>query len=421
MIRIYPSVLNGTIDAPASKAYAQRLLFASSLPPTGTVVENVPDCRDIDTCIDVLKKIGCRIERRQPSDPAFGGHASYLVEPFPKTHPMPSAKVDFRDSATTARFALAIAAAFGMNVEARALGSLSKRQMVPLTSRMAVRGMKFTNFSLPTEMTGLLEAGDYEFRGDEGSQFISSLMFALPLLASESRIRLSSPLVDPSFVEITREILDAYGIEIREDGQGFVVPGKQIYRSPGRIASENDWSIASAWVSSAPLGARRGSRVEVDRLPQDSPQLYRDIQPLTALIAQDFEDITISLESCPSLTTLVAAAALFKGAKVRLDGVPQLKAKETNRLKLMSSIINELGGRSSYWDTGIEAEGPEGGFFLEDAVIDCNDDPWIFLSFALCSSLLEKPVILKDEDCITKTYRDFFRDFESLGGRWEKI
>ncbi len=413
MIRIYPSLLNGKIKAPASKAYAQRLLFAASLPPAGTMVTNVPSCRDIDTTIDCLRRMGCRIEE--------SGAGNWYVEPFPKTQPIKPARLDFKDSATTARFALAIAAAFGMNIEARSQSYLSKRHMLPLTSRMAVRGMKFTGFSLPLEMTGRLEPGEYVFRGDEGSQFIGALMYALPLMPAESHISISSPLTDRSFVEIALNILKRFGIEIIEEGNGFRIPGKQFYSSPGAIAAENDWSIASAWICGGALGAGRGCSVEVDELPKESPQLYKDIKPLISLISQDFQDIGISMAGCPSLTTLVAAAALFKGASVELEDVPQLKAKETNRLQVMTDIINSLGGNAVCSDSGIHAKGPEPGSIPENAVIDCKDDPWIFLSFALCAPLLPKPIILKDENCITKTYGNFFRDYESLGGSWERV
>jgi 3-phosphoshikimate 1-carboxyvinyltransferase len=413
MIRIYPSLLNGTIKAPASKAYAQRLLFAASLPPTGTLVTNVPDCRDIETTIDCLRRMGCRIEQR--------GAGSWYVEPFPKTQPIKPAKLDFKDSATTARFALAIAAAFGMNIEARSQSYLSKRHMLPLTSRLAVRGMKFTGFSLPLEMTGRLEPGEFVFRGDEGSQFIGALMYALPMLPQDSHISISSPLTDRSFVDISLNILRRFGIEITEEENGFTIPGRQFYSSPGEISAENDWSIASAWICGGAFGAYRDCSVEVDELPLGSPQLYKDIKPLISLISQDFQDIGISMAGCPSLTTLVAAAAMFKGASVELEDVPQLKAKETNRLQVMTDIINSCGGNAVCSDSGIHARGPAPGSIPADTVIDCRDDPWIFLSFALCAPLIQQTIILKDEDCITKTYGNFFKDFESLGGKWERV
>ena len=413
MIRIFPSQLKGSIKAPASKAYAQRLMFAASLPPTGTLVKNIPDCRDCDTTIDVLREMGCRIEAR--------GLSEYQIEPFPKTQPIKSAAPDFRDSATSARFALAIAGAYGMEMDAAAESFLSKRQMLPLTTRMAVRGCKFTGFSLPLKMTGRLESGEYAFRGDEGSQFLGAFMYALPLLAGDSHIELSSPLTDRSLVDINLDILRHFGIRIEEDENGFSIPGRQFFTSPGEAYAENDWSLASAWISAAALGKSTGSSIEVTGLPKDSPQLYRDIKPLLSLIAQDFKDISISTENCPSLTTLVAAAAFFKGAAARMDGVPQLKAKESNRLQLMTDIINGLGGHSSCSDSGIEAVGPEGGDYPDETVIDCKDDPWIFLSFALCAPLMKKPILLKDEHCINKIYRDFFKDFESLGGKWEAL
>ncbi|MBR0441721.1 MAG: hypothetical protein IJK25_07285, partial [Firmicutes bacterium] len=270
MIRIYPSLLSGTLNAPASKADAQRILFASALPSTPTVVANVPDCEDIRTTLSCLENFGCRIMSTSDGD--------LVIEPFPKNNPVPTAIFDFKSSATSARFSMALAAAFGMKAGCRGSSALLKRHMLPLTSRMAIRGVSFTSFSLPLQMQGRLEGGYYEFRGDEGSQFISALMLALPLLLSDSRIGLSTPIVDRSFIDITIGTLKKFGITIEEDEQGFIIPGRQIYTSPGEISTENDWALASAWICASAFGRSRGASMTVKGLASRSSQHYRDLQ-----------------------------------------------------------------------------------------------------------------------------------------------
>ena len=411
MIRIYPSLLSGTLNAPASKADAQRILFASALPSTPTVVANVPDCEDIRTTLSCLENFGCRIMSTSDGD--------LVIEPFPKNNPVPTAIFDFKNSATSARFSMALAAAFGMKAGCRGSSALLKRHMLPLTSRMAIRGVSFTSFSLPLQMHGRLEGGYYEFRGDEGSQFISALMLALPLLLSDSRIGLSTPIVDRSFIDITIGTLKKFGITIEEDEQGFIIPGKQIYTSPGEISTENDWALASAWICASAFGRSRGSSMTVKGLASRSSQHYRDLQTLLALISQDFREISLDMSTWPNLLTLVAAAACFKGAKVELYGAPQLKVKETNRLKVMAECIRQLGGEASFTDDGITVKGPENGDINADEPIDCQKDPWIFLSFAMSSALLKKPLVLKDEECADKIYGSFLKDYASLGGKYE--
>ncbi len=417
MIRIYPSVFQGTIKATASKAHAQRLLFAASMPSSPTLVRNVPDCEDTDTTLEALETFGCKLAR----DSAGG----VLVEPFVKTNPLTQLSFNFKKSATTSRFAIPLAAALGIQANCRASEPLVHRQLIPLTSRLALRGVVFSSFSLPLSMQGRLMPGEYVFRGDEGSQFISALMLSLPILQSDSVIKLETPLVDRSFVELTIDVLKEFGIRISEvhgGFDGFIVPGRQYYESPGEIAAENDWGLASMWITAAAACASRGGAVTVTDLPAGSPQQYRDLMPLLSLLEQDFMDINIDCTHCPNLSTLFIALGAAKGATVRVSGCPQLKYKETDRFKTVADCLDLLGLSTEITDDGLTVFSPGEGWELpDDIVLDCKNDPWIFMSFALSAALLGKPLTLSDERCAAKIYGDFLKDFESLGGRFEII
>ena len=118
MIRIYPSQFKGHIKAPASKAHAQRLLFASALTNTATLIKNVPECDDIDTTLQCLLDFGCTVEKH--------GETEIKIFPFVKTNPVPSAEFDFKQSGTTAHLAIPLAAAFGIRSDCRASGTLVK-------------------------------------------------------------------------------------------------------------------------------------------------------------------------------------------------------------------------------------------------------------------------------------------------------
>ncbi len=411
MIKIYPSVLSGELTAPASKAHAQRLLFASSLATTPTVIANVPDCRDIDTTIKCLKTFGCKISR---SD------TEAVVEPFPKTAPLIRVDLDFDQSGTTARFALALAAAMGISVEATGSTELTKRQMLSLTSRMALRGVSFSSFSIPLSMKGRLEGGSYSFRGDEGSQYISALMLALPLLRDDSTIEIISDFADRAFVDISLDSFNRFGINIEATEKGFFIPGKQYYKSPGYVSTEYDRGLAAAWAAAGSLGCYQGGHINVLTGPDSGLQSYRNTGVIIPLLSADFEHSAISMAENADLTTLVAATAFIKGADVELWDVPQLRFKETDRLKNISTCINSAGGKASFTESSITAgRDPQSPISAEP--IDCKGDPWVFMSFALCSSLLKEPLLIKDENCAAKIYGDFLKDFKKLGGRFEII
>ena len=412
MIRIYPSVFNGTLRAPAASDHAQRLLFMSSIPALDTTVCNVPDCDDVDSAVNCLKALGCEVQR-------FGN--SCAVKPFPKNVPVRTVSFDFGQSTTASRIAIALAAAFGISADCQATGENPHIKNVSLTSRMALRGVRFTGFSLPFSMQGRLEAGEYALDGDEGSQFISALLMALPLLPESSTIVLNSPLVDSSFVDLTMESLRSFGIRTEKTEKGFLIPGRQYYSSPVSVNTENDWGLAALWIAAGAACGEGVGKVTVTDLPAVSPQLYRNVTRELPLIAQDFMELDFDASDCPSLATFYAAMAAVKGATVRISGVPQLRSKETDRLKVMKNICKELGQSAKITEDGLAITGSGKPNYKEDTVVHCQQDPWIFMSMALAAAKLDRPIILDSEHAPEKIYRKFLEDYKALGGNYEMI
>ena len=413
MIRIYPSKINGTLQAPASAAHAQRLLFMAAMPAGApTLVKNIPDCEDTDTAIDCLRTLRCNVEKNEDG--------SCLVTPFPKNIPAQTAEFDFRRSSTASRLAIAICAAQGIRASCNGAKVLSNRSIFPLTSRMALRGVKFSNFSLPFTMTGRLDPGEFVFEGNEGSQFISALLMALPVLINPSTIKLASPLLDSSFVDLTIDSLADFGVKIEKTDGGYSIAGRQFYMSPDEIETENDWGLAALWVA-AGASSGLGHKVVVTGLPANSPQHYRNVTREFPLISQDFLLLDLNAADSPNLTTFYAAISAVRGATVTISGVPQLHNKESDRLKVMAEICRKLGQEAELTDTGIKIIGNDEARFRPDTVIECHDDPWIFMSMVLASTKLTKPVILDDEHCADSIYRNFLSDFKKLGGKYEII
>ena len=412
MIRIYPSTFNGILKAPAAGKHAQRLLFMAALASKQTVIRNIPESEDVDIAINCIRKLGATAKRSKDT---------CTVTPFSRNNPPTSVELNFSESSTCARISIGICSALGIKADCRASGNLYKRSFFNLTSRLALRGMRFTSFSLPFSMQGRLDPGEYVFTGDEGSQNISAMLIALPLLPDASTIRLESPLVDPSFVEITVHSLKSFGINIEKTPNGFYIPGRQYYQTPEDISTENDWSIASLWIAAGAAGGEGSGRVTVTDLPADSPQLYRNVSKELPLIMQDFTELDFDASDSPSLATYYAAMAAVKGASVTVKGVPQLRIKETDRLRTMKDICECMGQRAELLTDGIRILGSGKPEYEDNVVIDCKNDPWIFMSMALASAKLTKPIILKDEHCADKIYRDFLHDFETLGGKYELI
>ena len=411
MIRIYPAQFKGHIQAPASKAHAQRLLFASAMTTTATLIKNVPECDDIDTTLECLLDFGCTVEKH--------GETEIKIFPFVKTNPVPSAEFDFRQSGTTAHLALPLAAAFGIRSQCRASGTLIKRPLIPLSSRMALRGLTFSSFNLPLTMSGMLQPGEYVFAGDEGSQYISGALMALPLLRDDSIIKLSSPLVDGTFVDITLDTMEQFGITVSVDEEGFHVPGRQFYKSPGKAVVENDWGLSTMWACAGCLSRDDENPVVVDGLPARTVQMYRRFKDVMSLLSYDVKYLNIDASETPNLACLYAVIAATKGSGLDLTGVPQLRYKETDRLKSVCDLIRSFGTQAMETESGLHIEERAGFDYPDDLKLDCKGDPWIFMSMALAAGCLPKPIVLDDEHCAEKVYRHFLRDYKALGGKYD--
>ncbi|MBR5756853.1 MAG: hypothetical protein IKX96_04760 [Firmicutes bacterium] len=417
MIKVYPSVINGSLTAYPSAEHAMKLMFAASIPPTETTIKNVPDCRYVDISIDCLTALGCRIERTREDD----GRLTLVVYPFPKTTPVREINFNFRDCAAAAHFITAICAAYGIKANCRAEGSLPRRQQISFTGRLALRGMVFSGFSYPLVMTGRLSGGDFEFRGDQGSQYISALLMALPVLREDSFIRITSPFTERAFLDITLDILKEFGITIEEREDGFFIPGRQRYISPGELECENDWSLASMWTTAAAACASEGGHIVVNGLPGDSHQNYRTASSIFPFLCQDFHEFNIDASEFPNLASIYAGFAVAKGVKLIVTGIPQLKDRETNRLRSMGVCFEAYGVEFQSDDNEFWIKGKEGGKYPANMVLDTQDDPWIFMGIVLASVVAKQPLVIKDEHEADTIYREFLSDFKSLGGKFEII
>ncbi|MDD2301253.1 MAG: hypothetical protein PHG30_01705 [Eubacteriales bacterium] len=410
MIRIFPSFFSGTLSAPPSVAHAQRLLFAAAVSNSPTTLYNVPACEDIRTTILCLEALGSTLERK--------GKNTLTIQPFIKTKPVPRVDFDFGSCAAAARYTLAIAAAYGIQVECTASESLKRRPLFPLASRMAVRGATFSGFSFPLTMQGRLEGGEYDFDGRLSAQFASSILMAAPVLSGPSTVQIHRPVLMGGQIDITIKVLQQFGITVEPLEDGYAIPGRQVYTSPGTTRVHNDWSLAAMWLTAGALSQGRGGSISCTDLPADSPQGYRNLTEMHSQLITDFKDITVDASDCPALVPLIAIVAAARSGAVHLSGAPQLHHKETDRLKTVAAILRGMG--ADMWDTPDGLESREGSFFdyPEDVLIDCQGDANITMSFALAAPLLKKPFLLQ-ERAVDKTWPGFWNQYRALGGKFE--
>ena len=253
-----PSEISGTIRAISSKSDAHRILICAALSKNRTRIYCNVMSKDIVATCSCLKSMGTEIS-------VDGDFVTVIPKEFNK-----KAEIDCNESGSTLRFLMPVVSALGIDTIINGSGRLPQRPISPLKEEMEKKGVTFhTDNKFPLHLTGQLQSGEYEIQGNISSQFITGLLFALPLLDGDSKIKLIPPVESKSYLDITVSVLKKFGIEIKEKENVYIVKGNQQFISPKEITVQGDWSNASFFLCA---GALCEKGVTVTDLDINSPQ-----------------------------------------------------------------------------------------------------------------------------------------------------
>ncbi len=415
-VRIKPSKLIGRVNAPSSKSFSHRMLIAAALAGGVSEISNISASEDIDATVGALTALGAKI---------FREGNTYTVMGI-KT-PAASAVIDCRESGSTMRFIIPIAAALGCSCEFHGRGKLPERPITPYIRELGKNGAVITKTEgvMPFTMNGTLKGGDYVLEGDISSQFISGLLFALPLCSGNSVIRLASRLESKPYADMTVEALSRFGINIdeNEDKDGlpvYRIRGGQKYRSAD-VSVEGDYSQAAFYFVANTLG----SEVQVDNLSENSVQGDKKILEIIGGISYNkingtgvkrLPSFTADVSDIPDLVPILAVLGCFTDGVSRITGAKRLKIKESDRLEAIASALGNIGGKIAVKDDSLEIE-PVDGF--HGGVIDGCNDHRIVMASAIASTMADGEITVTGAEAVAKSYPDFWTDFASLGGNVE--
>ncbi len=351
--------------------------------------------------------------------------------------------LDCKESGSTLRFMLPIAMALKDEAVFIGSGQLPYRPLSPLKEEMEAHGCTFymgskhqkisDKYKEICTVSGKLQPGEYSLAGNISSQFVTGLLFALPLLDGDSTLRLTTALESAGYVDLTLDVLKSFGIEIKravsEEGfEIYEIPGRQIYTEPDDLAVEGDWSNGSFWLMCGALG---GS-VTVRGLSLDSTQRDKEIINVLEAMGADIvvgDGITIS---CPGglkgtdvsvvqtpdmVPVLAAAMSLAEGHSIITDA-ERLKIKESDRLRTVYDFLHKLGADITYGGTGLSFTGKAR---LNGGEVDSHNDHRIAMAAAVASCGCKSAVTITNAEAVKKSYPNFFEDFASLGGKVKEI
>lgn len=405
-------MLSGKINAISSKSDAHRLLICAALADEQTIIRCNVMSKDIAATVDCLKAMGADIKVEKDI---------IMVTPAPfKTQ----AELDCSESGSTLRFLLPVVSALGIDAVISGHGRLPERPLSPLKEEMGKNGIIFhTGSRFPLHISGQLTAGNYELAGNVSSQFISGLLFALPLLRGDSKIKLIPPVESRSYIKITLSALKKFGIEITEEENLFIIKGNQKYRSPKETAVDGDWSNSAFFLCAGALG---GDSVTVTGLdiasPQGDKKILDVLKNMGADISVSGDGVTVKADSLsgttvdasdiPDLVPIISVTAALISGETQIKNAGRLRLKECDRLAAVYDMLTAVGISVTQTNDGLIIIGgsPTGG-----KIDGCNDHRMV-MSAAILGLFCSEPVNITDAQAVEKSYPNFFEDFNSLGG-----
>lgn len=382
-VTITPTKLSGIITPPPSKSQAHRFLIAAALAGEGSVVHNLTDSEDI------------RATRRC---------MAALLEPG-EDLPL----LDCGESGSTLRFLIPVSLALRGGARFTGHGRLMERPQKPYFDLFNERGIFYEQTDGSLTVRGTLTAGDYKLPGNVSSQFVTGLLYALPLVEEGGFIRLTSVLESRGYVDMTLEALRAFGVWAEwRNPRVLSVAGKQAYR-PNQVTVEADWSQAGFWYGAKALG----NPVEVTGLNTDSAQGDK-VAAGHAVRLSEPGDVEFDVSGCPDLVPPLAAMAAVRQGTTRLTNAARLRIKESDRLSAVRQELNKLGAKVEEGPGDLTIQGVD---HLTGGRVDSHNDHRIAMMCAIAATRATGPVTITGAEAVRKSYPNFWEDYVNLGGK----
>ncbi|HMB49078.1 MAG TPA: 3-phosphoshikimate 1-carboxyvinyltransferase [Natronoarchaeum rubrum] len=423
-VEISPSRVRGAAAAPPSKSYTHRAVLAAGYADGATVRDPLTSA-DIRATMRAVEAFGGAVEESDDG--------SLDVEGFAGRPDVPADVVDCANSGTTMRLVTAAAALADGGTVLTGDESLRSRPQGPLLdaieqlggSARSTRG----NGQAPLVIDGPIAGGTASIPGDVSSQFISALLFAGAVTDEGVEIDLETELKSAPYVDITIELLSAFGVDARRTDAGFAVDGGQSYApSGGEYAVPGDFSSMSYLLAAGAVAAEDGATVDV-RGAQPSAQgdsaIVGVLEEMGAAIDWDRDAGVISVErsalsgttvdvgDTPDLLPTIATLGAIADGDTRIENCEHVRFKETDRVSAMAEELGKMGASVTEEQDVLTIHGGETE--LSGATVEGRKDHRIVMSLAVAGLVAEGPTTIRGAEHVDVSFPNFFETIEELG------
>lgn len=421
-IKIEPSILKGIIDIPPSKSMSHRAIICAGLSEGESFIENIILSDDILASLEAMKSFGVKVKKSQVDE---NGICSLIIKGREKLELVDN-EIDCKESGSTLRFLIPIAGLIGEKLTYIGRGKLVERPLDTYYEIFDQEGISYENENgnLPLSIKGRLKAGTFRIKGNISSQFITGLLFVLPLLEGDSKIIITRDLESKGYVDLTIDMLKRFSINIENKNyKEFYIKGNQRYRaSDYRV--EGDFSQAAFYIVAGILGEEieckglnmdslQGDKVIIDIVKAMGADLSLDEDSLI-IRKSSTKGITIDVRQCPDLVPILAVLAALSRGTTKIINAERLRIKESDRLKAISTELNKLGADVKEEGDGLIIRGKES---LGGGIVSSWNDHRIAMALAIASIKCSEKIIIENSRAVEKSYPNFWQDFERIGGK----
>jgi 3-phosphoshikimate 1-carboxyvinyltransferase len=403
-IKIEPKKLTGEVTVPPSKSMAHRAVICAGLANGRSVIKNIQLSDDIRATIEGMRAFGAIILQEKDT---------LIIDGVGSSAERRSHEIDCNESGSTLRFFVPLATLFEGKTRFIGRGKLGQRPLNSYQEIFEEQGLRYEaedSEQLNLTVEGSLKPGDYHMPGDISSQFITGMLLTLPQLEGDSTLTLTTELESKGYVDLTLSILEDFGVKIEHDAQykQFNIQGNQEY-SPIEYTVEGDYSQAAFWLSAK----RLGSKVEVAGLRGDSLQGDQEILAiLETLSDESLQERIIDGSQVPDIIPVVALVACLSSGKTKIKNLERLRIKESDRLEATQKELSKLGAEIEIKGDALHISGTSR--LKGDQEVWSHKDHRMAMMLAIASTVCEKAIVLKDAEVVTKSYPNFWEEFNKL-------
>ena len=410
-----PARIGGTVSAPPSKSMAHRAVLCSALAKGTSHIENLEFSKDISATLAAAGQLCARVE---------SGPADALVEGLGHFRPV-FGPVDCCESGSPLRFLIPLASLTGQSITFVGRGRLMERPQSVYETLYREQNLHFEQANGQLTVAGSLRSGEYTLAGNVSSQFISGLLFALPLLAGDSTLHLIPPVESRSYIEMTRAAQAAFGVTSHWlDDTTLCIPGGQQYH-PRDYIVEGDYSQAAFL---AVLGAVKGG-ITLTGLAAETLQGDAAILDILRRCGAKFtrteaglvfeqaplHGVDIDLADCPDLGPVLMVLGLLCEGTTVIRNAERLRIKESDRIAAMEAELRACGGVLSSEGGTITVQGCKPRLHAPEAPLSGHNDHRVVMSLTVLALAADIPLTINEAEAVQKSWPHFFDALKPLG------